>query len=222
MSQGAGGNRWTVSARNRPVAHAPSFFNILRNHPLMLSHARQFIRENRRSPPFRWIGIAAEKYLRAYYNEEFFEFRKNGETFAAETLKAWMGGTRAIVWDVGANCGQWAMEVATVLPDAEIHSFEIVPSIRDKLIAKTAHSPNITVHSVGLSDSCGNITVHFNPSHEDTSSVSPRLGGRWFHDGTVEVPAHVVTADEMTRTIPTPHFMKIDVHIRAFNEFETQ
>jgi FkbM family methyltransferase len=178
---------------------------------MALSQLRQFIRENRRVPPLRWAAAAAEKYLHAYYNEGHYAFAKNGETFAAKTFRAWLGDRKPVIWDVGANVGQWALEVMSVIPDAELHSFEVVPSIMEELKVAAKHLPNLHVHGVGLSDRIGEVVVHLNPGNEVTSSIAPRLGGRWFQGKTVETICQVTTADLMSHEIAAPQFMKIDV-----------
>jgi FkbM family methyltransferase len=177
----------------------------------LLGVGRQIIRENRRALPFRWAGAAAEKYLHAYYNEGFYEFEKNGETFAVSTFRKWLQGRKPIIWDVGANAGQWALDALKVITDAEIHCFEIIPSIKDDLVAATSGFPNVHTYGVGLSDQPGQITVHLNPGNTVTSSVAPRLGGRWFQNDTIEVSCQVVTADDMSGKIAKPGFIKIDV-----------
>jgi FkbM family methyltransferase len=177
----------------------------------LLASLRQMIRENRRALPFRLAGKAAEKYLHAYYNEGFYEFERNGETFAVNTFKTWLNGRKPVIWDVGANTGQWALEALGLIPEAEVHSFEIIPSIKERLIENTKDLPNIHVHGVGLSDRAGEIKVHLNPHNTVTSSIEPRLGGRWFQEETVEVTCEITTADEMARRISPPGFVKIDV-----------
>lgn len=177
----------------------------------LLGLGRQIIRENRRALPFRWAGAAAEKYLHAYYNEGFYEFEKNGETFAVNTFKKWLQGRKAVIWDVGANAGQWALDALNVIPEAEIHCFEIIPSIKDELAAATSSLSNVHTYGLGLSDQPGQVTVHLNPGNSVTSSIAPRLGGRWFQAETIEVACEVTTADDMSGQIAKPGFIKIDV-----------
>jgi FkbM family methyltransferase len=169
----------------------------------------QWVRENRRMTPLRWAGTLAEKYLHAYYNENFWDFEKNGEMFAVTSFRKWLGDREALIWDVGANAGQWAIEAQHVLPDVELHSFEIVPRIYNELVARTSHLPNVHAHDFGLSDRAGEVTVHFNPELDVTSSIVPRLGHSLFHN-TVPTPGQVCTADEVAKKIGVPTLLKID------------
>ena len=178
---------------------------------MVLSRIRQFIRENRRLAPFRWAGAAAEKYLHAYYNEAFYDFRRNGELFALRTFSSWWGDSAAVVWDVGANCGQWVTEAAAILPSANFHAFEILPSVREQLKIQTMSLKNVQAHDVGLSDAAGEIIVHLNRDDDSTSSVAPRLGSPYFQRETIPVPCEVITADEMAQRIPAPDLVKLDV-----------
>ena len=177
----------------------------------MLAGLRQFIRENRRLGPLAWAGAAAEKYLHAYYNEGFYEFRLNGELFAVKTFAAWRNGAHTMAWDVGANSGQWVLEAVKVLPTAEFHSFEIVPDIYDVLAQRLQGLPNVHAHGFGLSDSNGETIVHVNRDNETTSSISPRLYSEYFAKGAVPVVCEVTTADQLAERFGKPHLIKIDV-----------
>jgi FkbM family methyltransferase len=177
----------------------------------MLARLRQLIRENRRLAPFAWAGAAAEKYLHAYYNEGFYDFRLNGELFVVKTFAAWRNGANTIAWDVGANSGQWVLEAVEVLPSAEIHSFEIVPDIYDVLVQRLQGLPNVHAHGFGLSDSVGQTIVQVNPNNETTSSISPRLCSEYFAKGVAPVVCEVSTADCLAERLGKPHLIKIDV-----------
>jgi hypothetical protein len=75
----------------------------------MRKHLLQLTRDHRRNAAFRLVAGGCERYLRAWHNESFFDFEKNGEAFVLETFKAWKGAPKPYVaWDVGANHGQWA------------------------------------------------------------------------------------------------------------------
>jgi FkbM family methyltransferase len=180
----------------------------------MLARLRQLICENRRLGPFAWAGAAAERYLHAYYNEDCYDFRLNGELFVVKTFAAWRNCARTIAWDVGANRGQWVLEAVEVLPSAEFHSFEIVPDIYDVLVQRLQGLPNVHAHGFGLSDSVGQTIVHVNPNYETTSSISPRLCSEYFTKGAAPVVCEICevsTADCLAERLGKPHLIKIDV-----------
>ena len=111
---------------------------------MLLKHLRQLIRKNRRAMPLRVTANVSEKFLRAWYNEAFFEFKDNGESFVARIFGQWIGNKPTTIWDVGANTGQWALEVKSIIPTAKIHCFEIIPTILSQL------KSNVSIHKHNL------------------------------------------------------------------------
>jgi hypothetical protein len=72
---------------------------------------RRFARENRQSRIVRGIARQCEKFLYGFYNQDFFELAKNGEARVIDTIAAACDATSMIVFDVGANHGDWAKTV---------------------------------------------------------------------------------------------------------------
>ena len=70
----------------------------------------------------------------------------------ARRLPQWRPTT---IFDVGANVGQSARDYASAFPRAAIHSFEPHPATHAKLVANTAHLPNVTAHNLGLANRTG-------------------------------------------------------------------
>lgn len=174
---------------------------------------RDVIRNNRRSLPVSVLASFAEKYLRAYYNESFFDFSRNGERFAIERFAMWLDGRECLTWDVGANHGQWAKEFHHLVPGSQIFSFEIIPSLAQELVREAHDLPWWTIEAMGLSDQEGSIEVSWNQDHDTTSSVEPGLDDRWFAGSKVErVLCPVTTLDSYWRKAgQAPDFLKIDV-----------
>ena len=173
--------------------------------------ARQFIRSRRRWPILRGIAAAAEKYLRAYYNEDFYDFAHNGEAFVLGQLRAWLGGAPTTIWDVGANRGDWADEAHNALPQARIVGFEMVPDIFRQLAARYGSQTWITTECLGLSDRGGPDTAYWNLAHDTTSAVSPSLDQGPFVDGQVRtVTCQFTTGDLYAEEHGAPTFIKVD------------
>jgi FkbM family methyltransferase len=171
---------------------------------------RQVIRANRRSPPLRFIARVAEKYLRAWHNESFFEFDRNGEAFALRQFARWQATRPLVVWDVGANDGSWATLARRMLPSAQIHSFEILPPIADRYTERMARAEWATLHRIGLSDRVGTTQMSWNVGRDDTSSLAMRpteaRGGE-----VRQVEVGVSTIDAMLGGgLPPPDLLKID------------
>lgn len=168
--------------------------------------ARQAIRRNRRSGLLRLAASACEKYLRAYHNEGFWDFDRNGEAFALNAYARWSGSRPIRLWDVGAHRGEWADAAHAIMPAASIHSFEIVPELAGEL----ADRDWLTVHRVGLSDFAGETDVHWNRASDTTNTINP-FRDRDAAADTQVVRCPVTTGDEMMSRIGAPNLLKIDV-----------
>jgi FkbM family methyltransferase len=179
---------------------------------LMFAALRQAIRRNRRSAPVRLLASAAEKYLRAYHNDAFFEFDKNGERFALSTFARWNGSAETVVWDVGAHDGEWAETAHAMIPAARVTSFEILPPIADRLRARNLDPLWFTLENVGLSDQEGEVEISWNRTHDSTNAITPRAGSRWFEGADVEqVSCRTTTIDRYLATGKAPpRLLKID------------
>jgi FkbM family methyltransferase len=178
---------------------------------MLLKHLRQLIRKNRRAMPLRVTANVSEKFLRAWYNEAFFEFKDNGESFVARIFGQWIGNKPTTIWDVGANTGQWALEVKSIIPTAKIHCFEIIPTILSQLKSNVSIHKHILVHDFGLSDTQNTLIAHWNPEYDQTSSISPRFGSKYIQGPTTATTCRVNAADLVFESLGAPAFLKIDV-----------
>lgn len=173
---------------------------------------RQAIRARRRSEPFATIARACEKYLRAWYNDDFYDFTRNGEAFALRRFARWRGSAGYCVWDVGAHEGEWADQARALLGDVQVVSFELIKPIADRMIARADPGWHRIV-AVGLSDEEGEIEVDWNHDHDTTNSIRPREESTLFQGAHREtVGATLRTADRLiAEGLPAPVLLKIDV-----------
>jgi FkbM family methyltransferase len=173
------------------------------------SYVRQVIRERRRAAPIRLLALASEKFLRAYYNEDFYKFDYNGEGFALSTFARWCDG-KPVIWDVGANKGQWAAHTHQLIPGSTIHSFEILPPIADEWEARLGQTAGVHLHRVGLSDQAGSTEVTWNRACDVASSINIRRHGGPGGDF-MSVTCPISTIDTMISDgLPAPVLLKID------------
>ena len=174
---------------------------------------RQSIRNNRRGAVSRGMASASEKFLRAWYNEGYYAFDKNGERFAVSRFAQWNQSTSPVIWDVGAHLGHWADVVHDIMPQAKITSFEILKPIADRVSGRHRGDDWFKLENVGLSDQEGEVEVTWNPQHDTTNSITPRLENKFFQAGElVQVPCQVTTLDAyVAGTGAAPDFLKIDV-----------
>jgi FkbM family methyltransferase len=173
---------------------------------VILAKLRQAIRENRRSVPLRLIAGSCEKYLRAWYNEDWWDFHSNGEAFVLSRFNQWARGSDVVIWDVGAHYGEWAEAAHELVPSAAVHSFEIIPELASRITDKEWRS----VHVCGLSDVEDVVDVHWNKTYDTTNSIKPRSEILSFEDGSV-IRCRVKTGDQLVDELGSPDFVKIDV-----------
>jgi len=117
--------------------------------------------------------------------------------------------------DVGANKGQFALAVLSVVPDVKVDCFEPLPAAATTLEnwARTA-SPNICVHRIALSVDKGSAKFYVG-SREDSSSLLLPASGR-LEMGLGIKDTIVVQKDRLENVLSTadvlrPSLLKIDV-----------
>jgi FkbM family methyltransferase len=120
------------------------------------------------------VASFCEKFLRAYYNQDYYDIARNGEQKVVRTICDFMKDDSLVILDVGANKGEWTSEVLKYKPDATIYCFEILPSIANELSKRFDNFPNVSICAFGLSSEPGKIDVFWNKTSDDTSSITPR------------------------------------------------
>lgn len=130
----------------------------------------------------------------------------NGEAHLLEVLAT---QPIRVVFDVGANVGDWTDLALATFGDARIHSFELIPDTARLLQERFAGDERVTVNATGLDAEAAEITVHYYPSFSEGSGL---------HDAHVGVgsetrDAKVVTGDDYCREhgIDSIDFLKLDV-----------
>lgn len=171
----------------------------------------RLVRDHPRSPPVRWLAEQAAAYLKAWYDENYWDFERNGEAWALRTFAAWADERPLEVWDVGANSGEWSLAAHAALPRARVTAFEIVPSTAEPLLALAEREPWLSAVVAGLSSQEGRVEVHVSRDHDTTSAISPR-GWTEFFDDSPPVDGAVTTGDaHLARVGGTPPtLLKID------------
>lgn len=76
-----------------------------------------------------------------------------------------------VVFDVGANVGNWSKKIVEVNPEAEIHAFEPVPATFEKLKNNLKGFPNLKLNLLGLSSESGKLNFNFYPDSSYLSSA---------------------------------------------------
>jgi 31-O-methyltransferase len=88
-------------------------------------------------------------------------------------------GEHAIVFDVGANVGLFAVHLARTVPSVQVHAFEPVPESFEALRRNLAeHAPGAHAHPVGLADREGEARFEVDRFMTITATMHPRVFDR--------------------------------------------
>ena len=115
----------------------------------------------------RVAALAARRYLDAYENLDY-DIEMNGELRVLEILRDL---DPLLVFDVGANVGDWTAHARGLFASAVIHCFELVPDTADRLAHRFEEDEQVVVHRIGLSDRPGTVAVHHYPARPDLSTM---------------------------------------------------
>ena len=102
------------------------------------------------------------------YDNFDYDSHTNGEFFVLKCL-ADRGTDIKTMFDVGANTGTWSLMAHDMFPNAEIHSFEIMPSTCEELRENVDQKENIIVNEFGLLDKNGAVRARHYPGHNELS-----------------------------------------------------
>ena len=115
-----------------------------------------------------------------------------------------------VVFDDGANEGEWARPISNKNKNAKIYSFEIVPTTYNKLKESTLNFHNINVFNYGLSNVSDDVVINFS---KDDDKLSSLIAGSEIHDINWEkINRKVLKGDEFcsSQGIDSIDFLKID------------
>ena len=165
---------------------------------------------------FGWPWLAklhlAVTYLcaRALGLHNYTSARVSGERIA---IRMGVGGKSApIVFDVGANEGQWLAKVLACCPSACIHAFEPQASLAGQIARKY---PGVSVNNLALADAVGTLELCDYAAHTGSQHATLLKGViDGIHHGEarhVQVPVGTVDEYCMQRGIERIDLLKIDV-----------
>jgi len=174
--------------------------------------ARRLMRD-RFAPAEKAFATFCELSVHAWKNRQY-DVRLNGEEALLRRLAPFRP---RIVFDVGANVGEWSLNAARLLADATIHAFEIAPETARTLAANAAAAGRIVVNPIGLSDRSGTVTIYLDPADSTSTSTveieDPGGGRRTMVRNAVATEARVTTGDAYLEAagIEAIDLLKIDV-----------
>jgi FkbM family methyltransferase len=165
--------------------------------------------------------------LRNHIENVNFDQKTNGE---GRYLKELSSLNFNVIFDVGANIGEWALCANEIFPESKIHSFEILPKHWNDFTERTRNLSNIKLNQFGLSDFEGTIEVHFNSRTEADSmaTIYPQFimdSEKEHYDSKCECMVKKGSDYVLENNILSVDLMKIDVEghelkvIRGFGDF---
>jgi FkbM family methyltransferase len=142
--------------------------------------------------------------------------RTNGEfNLLSSVIK---GGE--IIFDVGANIGDWSKKVLSISKSVTIHLFEPLPSEFTKL-QNNIKSPGTFIHNIAMSDVSCEQLIHYYPSHPALSglyrrneNVEKRMN---LHSEDIKVKVSTVSSFCKENRIDHIDYLKIDTEGNEFN-----
>lgn len=160
--------------------------------------------KNRRNPLSRFVASRAHKIHLAAQNFNY-DPKKNGELFL---LRETAARNPRVIFDVGANTGEWAELALEACPNAAVHAFEIMPETADMLTANAGSNPRLVINRIGLADSEGTVKVHRYSEHTHASILDYSEHGA---STVVEVPVTTGDAYCAKHNIQRIDLLKMDV-----------
>lgn len=155
------------------------------------------------------IERQCDAFHRALNNVDF-NIERNGEL---RVLRIITDLQPTMIFDVGANKGEWTLLVSKMSPSSVIHAFEIVPSTYDELLKSTKHLGKVVHVDHGLSNNEEMISISL--GNDSSTATGCRIEGMQFHNEyyTNEIKCRARKACDYMRenNIDLIDFVKIDV-----------
>ena len=161
-----------------------------------------------RSPRFGFY-VLAKKYIKFYEGFTYF-FSQNGEEYLLNSLRT---EPIKVVFDVGANVGEWSKIALTKFSEAQVFGFEISDRTFLTLQDNLKNETRCSFHNIGLSNEVGSIQYK---DYGVNSGVNTILSNTDFHDDSIQpelLECLVTTGDLFCKAngIEYIDILKIDV-----------
>lgn len=118
-----------------------------------------------------------------------------------------------VIFDVGANRGQWCREVLAICPRAQIHCFEPATDTWQTL-QQQGFPPNVVCNRLGVGAETGTMKLYIEGKNSELNSLYPNES----HASTQSIEVPITTIDAYCRELAIPHidFLKVDVEGHDF------
>ena len=139
--------------------------------------ARRFARSQ--TPAARFVDRMCRTY-RFYHAGIDGGFEEDGEGAVVDAVLGGDGGKNRVVFDVGANVGEWTQLIGE---RADVHCFEIGEAAQAELESRFADSGRVTINRAGLGEHDGQMAYK---DYGDRSTVNTLVTDAVFHDSSLE------------------------------------
>lgn len=140
----------------------------------LIKRLGQFVCRYRGTHVAEYIAASSDLFNRALGNEKF-EMEHNGELRALKIVSTFNPG---VIFDVGANIGNWSRIASSMNPSCQIYAFEVVPTTFEKFEGSTRDIENIYRINKGLSDSSGKIEIRIGANSSIATGTGTGTGFR--------------------------------------------
>ena len=151
-----------------------------------------------------FIYHIARQYVDYYRGEHNGNMMTNGEL---RFLQNMLSGPM-VIFDVGANVGEYSAYIQKFDPQAEIHCFEPDKAVFDKILL-----PNVKKNNVALGNIIGDQTLYQNPDAPALNSFYDMRNGSSVYSSILPLKVAVTTLDNYCKKNSIKHIdlLKIDV-----------
>jgi FkbM family methyltransferase len=165
--------------------------------------ARRIMRD-RYTKDARILAGFFEEALSAWKNRQY-DVALNGE---AALLRRLARFAPAVLFDVGANAGDWCLSVRAAMPEAVLHAFEIDPDTAALLAERLKDAGNVILNALGLAEAEGEVRIFARPEESTATTMLTQSTG-----GYVEKSVKVTTGDAYVAAhgVDRIDLLKIDV-----------
>jgi FkbM family methyltransferase len=172
------------------------------------------LHNNRRNPIVARFARLCKNIHRATEHPTY-DINVNGEKFVL--ARALAANKFPVIFDVGANVGNWAITLKSLIPNATIHSFELDPRTAEVLASHCAGMDSVIVHAYGLGSVTGAVDFFsYSGAASELSSLRAALHNHVSH--TIQ-SAFIRSGDDVCakHNIESIDFLKIDAEGSDFD-----
>lgn len=158
-----------------------------------------------RVPNSKLLYFMSRTYMLKYNNQISFDPVKNGEQRFLQHMIA--GKAQPVVFDVGANKGDWTAAALSVNAAARIHAFEPFPESYQGLVAR-GFPANVTCVNQGMGAFKGNKTLYAYADHSTHNTLHARYDTAY--TDSVEIAINTLESYCDEHSVSYIDFLKID------------